>query len=96
LATILVHYVCLLNIDINLEKRPAIDEVAGIEYQMLLKGTQSKWSRPLVNRLIDAETNENWKTAIWASASDWDSYLISLNSGISSDLVDKFTHFIQT
>lgn len=71
LGTALYRFIRLISEDISKTKRPPIDEIAGVEFEMLRHGTDEPHSRALLRNLALVEMDTRWKKEILASTTGW-------------------------
>ncbi len=72
LATALYRFTWLISEDINAMKRPPIEEVAGLEFEILRYGTDEPLSHALLRNLASVEKDDKWQKEILASITSWD------------------------
>jgi len=71
LATALYRFIWLISEDINTMKRPPIEKVAGLEFEILRHGTDEPHSHTLLRNLALVEKDAKWKKEILASTTGW-------------------------
>ncbi|MFA4835347.1 MAG: hypothetical protein WC749_04665 [Dehalococcoidia bacterium] len=71
LASSLYRFIRLISEDIESMNRPPIEEVAGVEFEMLRCGSDEPHSHALLRNLALLETNDRWKIDILACTTGW-------------------------
>ncbi len=71
LATTLYRFIWLISKDIDAMKRPTIEEVAGLEFEMLRYGTDEPHSHTLLRNLALLEMDPKWKKDILTTTTGW-------------------------
>ena len=71
LTSALYRFIWLISEDIKTMNRPPIEEVAGLEFEILRHGTDEPYSHTLLRNLALVEMDPNWKKDILASTTGW-------------------------
>lgn len=97
LANALYRFIWLISEDIKAMNRPPIEEVAGLEFEILRHGTDEPHSHTLLRNLALVETDTQWRKDILASTTGWglrfeeiagQSSLPGASAGLAQELPD--------
>ena len=71
LVAALYRFIWLISEDLNTQDRPPIEDVAGLEFELLRHGTDEPHSHTLLRNLALVEIDPKWKKEILASTTGW-------------------------
>ena len=98
LASALYRFIGLISEDIEAMNRPPIEEAAGLEFEILRRGTDEPHSHTLLRNLALVEMDHKWKKEILASTTGWslrfeeiagDSCLTGAATGLAQELPEE-------